>query len=67
MSIAPTDCLSSGLDVLVARRRAGLKQYQLAQRLGVPQTVLCDIERGRRELTEDMARRIIEALRNRCQ
>jgi DNA-binding XRE family transcriptional regulator len=52
----------SGLAILVARRRAGLKQWQLAQSLGISQTTLCDIEHDRRPVTDDMARLILEAL-----
>lgn len=55
--------ISSGLDVLVARRRAGLKQYQLAQRLSISPTMLCDIEHDRRELSEELAEKIYEALK----
>jgi transcriptional regulator with XRE-family HTH domain len=55
--------LSSGLDVLMARRRAGLKQWQLAARLGFSPTIVCDIERGRRPVTPALADRIAEALR----
>jgi transcriptional regulator with XRE-family HTH domain len=54
--------LRDGFDVLVARRKAGLKQYQLAARLGVSHTVVCDIERGRRNVSPEMADRLREAL-----
>ena len=54
--------LHTGIDVVVARRRAGLKQYELAQRLSISPTILCDIEHGRRELSEEMASRIARAL-----
>ncbi len=54
--------ISSGLDVLIARRRAGLKQYQLAQLLSISPTVLCDIEHDRRVLSEELTEKIIEAL-----
>jgi ribosome-binding protein aMBF1 (putative translation factor) len=54
--------LRDGFDVLVARRKAGLKQYQLAARLGVSHTVVCDIERGRRSVSPEMAERLREAL-----
>jgi transcriptional regulator with XRE-family HTH domain len=44
------------------RVKAGLKQYELAQLLGVSQTVLCDLERGRRPITPEWERRIRQAL-----
>ena len=53
---------SVGLDVVVARRRAGLKQYELAQRLSISPTILCDIEHDRRVLTEELISRIVEVL-----
>ena len=62
MTTATRPEITSGLDVLVARRRAGLKQYQLAQRLSISPTILCDLEHDRRDLTEDMAEQIVQAL-----
>ncbi len=49
-------------ELILLRLRAGLKQYQLAQLLGVPQTALCDWERGRRPVSPEVAQRIREAL-----
>jgi transcriptional regulator with XRE-family HTH domain len=49
-------------DLLNLRLRAGLRQYQLAALLGVTQTWLCDLERGRRPLTPDMQERICQAI-----
>ncbi len=42
-----------GLELKIARLRAGLKQYELAARVGIPPTQLCEIEMGRRELPPD--------------
>lgn len=53
--------LVTGLDVVVARRRAGLKQYELAQCLGISPTILCDLEHDRRELTPDLVERVLAA------
>ena len=53
----PTD----GLDIVICRRRAGLLQYQLAQRLSMSPTILCDLEHDRRELTPDLAERVLAA------
>ncbi|MBA7706818.1 hypothetical protein ES703_115675 [subsurface metagenome] len=33
-------------DLILLRLKAGLKQYELSQLLGVPGTIVCDLERG---------------------
>lgn len=48
------------IDLVVLRRRAGLRQYQLAQLLGIPQTVLRDMERGRLPMTPEWKERITD-------
>ena len=50
------------VDLAVLRRRAGLRQYQLAQLLGIPQTVLRDMERRRRPITPEWEKRIREVV-----
>lgn len=45
-----------------ARLRAGLKQKELAEKVGVKQNMISDYERGKRRLTPAMARRIAGAL-----
>lgn len=49
-------------ELILMRLRAGLKQYQLAQLLGVPATIICDLERGRRPITPEVKKRIKEAI-----
>lgn len=49
-------------EIVALRLRAGLRQYQLAALLGVTQTALCDLERGRRSITQDDERRIRQAI-----
>lgn len=49
-------------DLVLMRLKIGLKQYELAQLLGVPSTIICDLERGRRVITAKMEKRIREAL-----
>ena len=51
-----------GLDLLVARRRRGLKQWQLAFLLGVSSTIVCDLENGRRNISPEMRERLTRAL-----
>jgi transcriptional regulator with XRE-family HTH domain len=49
-----------GLDLKIARTRAGMKQYELASRLGVRQSHLSDAEADRRRLPRGL---YAEALR----
>ena len=49
-------------DLILMRLKAGLKQYELAQFLGVPPTIICDLERGRRPITPEVEKRIKEAI-----
>ncbi|MBA7706241.1 hypothetical protein ES703_115092 [subsurface metagenome] len=49
-------------DLVLLRLRAGLKQYELAQLLGVPATSVCDLERGRRAITPELEKRIKQAI-----
>ena len=49
-------------EMVLLRLRAGLKQWQLAQLLGISQTYLCELERGKRAITEEMANRIKKAV-----
>lgn len=49
-------------DLVLMRLKIGLKQYELAQLLGVPPTIICDLERGRRSITPEIEERIKEAI-----
>jgi len=49
-------------EIILMRLKAGLKQYELAQLLGVPATIICDFERGRRPITPEVEKRIMVAL-----
>ncbi len=48
--------------LLALRLQAGLRQYQLAALLGVTQTWLCDLERGRRPITPQIQQRISQVI-----
>ena len=52
-----------GYDLVLMRLKAGLYQYQLAQLLGVPATVISSLERGRNPITPEAERQIIEAIK----
>ena len=49
-------------DLVLMRLKIGLKQYELAQLLGVPATIVCDFERGKRPITPEVEKRIKEAI-----
>jgi len=51
-----------GIDIRIARIRAGLKLYELAQRAGLREPDLSMIETGRREPSPEKAARITAAL-----
>lgn len=49
-------------ELILMRLRSGLRQYELAQLLGVPPTIICNLERGRRPITPEVEKRIKEAI-----
>jgi len=50
-------------DLVLARLKAGLRQYQLAQLLGVPATIISNLERGKNPITPEIERQINEAIK----
>jgi len=52
-----------GYGLVLARLRAGLRQYQLAQLLGVPPTVISNLERGLNPITPEIEREISAAIK----
>lgn len=51
-----------GFQLVILRLKANLKQYQLAQLLNIPPTIICDLEKGRREITPEVEKRIRQAI-----
>ena len=51
-----------GIDLKIARIRAGLKQYEMARRLGMTPVRLCRFELGRCVISADIAHRIKKVL-----
>ena len=49
-------------ELVLIRLRAGVKQYELAQLLGIPATIICDLERGRRTISPEVEKSIMEAI-----
>ena len=52
----------TGIELKLLRVRRGVRQYRVAQRLGIPPSTLCDVENGRRALAPAMAERIARAI-----
>lgn len=52
-------------ELVLMRLRVNLKQYEVAQLLGVPPTIICDLESGRRPITPEIEKRIREDILNR--
>ncbi|MCK4789106.1 MAG: helix-turn-helix transcriptional regulator [Desulfobacteraceae bacterium] len=52
------------LDLKIARIKVGLKQYELAARVGIGPTKLCEIEAGRREVSPELLKRILGAIKS---
>lgn len=55
---------NKGLELKIARLRAGLKQYELAAKVGIAPTQLCEIEAGRHELPPELLERILKVINN---
>ncbi|MFH0802634.1 MAG: helix-turn-helix transcriptional regulator [bacterium] len=54
--------IKPGLSFKLERIRRGLKQFEVAQAMGVPQTALWDMENDRRPFPEDFAAKAWQAL-----
>ncbi len=53
----------NGIDLKIARVRSGVRQYKLAAALGVPSTVVWQIESGRRTLSPELADTISKTIK----
>lgn len=54
-----------GLDIKIARLKAGMRQYDLAARLGIPPSRLSEIESGRRKPAPKMVEQLFKILNER--
>ena len=52
----------SGIELKLMRVRRGVRQYRVAQVLGIPASALCDIENGRKAVGPALAARIAAAI-----
>lgn len=50
------------IDIKIARIKAGLKQYEVAAQLGMPQTTLSEIELGKREVSHELSMHIVATI-----
>jgi transcriptional regulator with XRE-family HTH domain len=51
-----------GIEIKIARIRAGVRAYELAHRLGLSESALSRIETGRKQPSAELAERIADAL-----
>jgi transcriptional regulator with XRE-family HTH domain len=51
-----------GMELKLQRIRAGLRQYRVAQELGIPPSTLCDYENGRKPVSSRQGQRILDAI-----
>jgi len=51
-----------GVDIKIARIRAGLRQYEVAASVGIPPNRLSEIESGRRRPSPELLSRIIKVI-----
>jgi transcriptional regulator with XRE-family HTH domain len=51
-----------GVELKITRLRAGLKQYELAAKVGITQTKLSEIECGRLQPSPELLQRVLEAI-----
>jgi transcriptional regulator with XRE-family HTH domain len=55
---------NSGLELKIARLRAGIKQFELAAKVGIASTQLCEIETGRREVSPELLKWILGVIKS---
>lgn len=52
----------NGFDLKIMRIRAGLRQYEVATKVGILPSRLCEIEAGRRKVSGELSDRIVKAI-----
>lgn len=53
----------SGLQLNVLRVKSGLRQYEVAAKVGISATRLCEIEAGRKQPSNELLERILQAIK----
>jgi len=55
--------VNRGLQLKIMRLRAGLRQYDLAARVGIAPNRLSEIETGRHKPSDELVKRILQAIK----
>ena len=55
--------MTPGTYVKIYRENNGITQQQLGERIGVSKSFICDVERGRREISKKMAKKLSKMFR----
>ena len=53
----------NGLQLKIMRIEAGLRQYEVAAKVGITPPKLCEIEAGRRKPSDELLKRILQAIK----
>lgn len=53
---------TKGLDIKIARIRAGLRQYEVAKSIGILPSRLSEIEAGRRQPSPELLEQLLQVL-----
>lgn len=61
--IAQAASYREGMEIKIARIRAGLRQYEMAARVGILANRLSEIEAGRRRPSPELLERILQVIR----
>ena len=59
MPVTETTAYPEGVEIKIARIRAGLLQYEVAANVGILPNRLCEIEAGRRRPSPELLKRIL--------
>ena len=62
ISLQMGDAEVNGIELKIMRIKEGLRQYQVADRVGIPANRLSEIESGRRQPSPELARRLVEVI-----
>lgn len=54
---------AEGIEIKIARIRAGLRQYEVAMSVGIPPARLSEIEAGRRRSSPELLERILQVMK----
>jgi len=64
MPKAQAKACTKGLDIKIARIRAGLRQYEVAKSIGILPSRLSEIEAGRRQPSDELLGRILHVIKS---